>query len=250
MGRIRRFSFSGHPQLSVITLAHARNRTAAVETPLEIINVDAPQAPAPDGLTHAQYGEALGVPGLDPMARSLDGLHLWHVVEDVDLLHRLLSLQITSWGQLKILLEHGGAGILQVEDAQYQRVYLMARAIESSVQAWRIGRGKTVNREVLLESGAVSEKFVDAISELAERVDGDAEVVIAGLQQKAVPKWRAAGTEKLQEYFEGNGYWVADDVLGVGDIRARVLAEMAGEISEGWFDIQGVDRAVGRLGLG
>ena len=61
----------------VIDLAQTRQLGAAAVAPLQIASVDAPQPPAPDGMSHDEYGRTLGVPNMNPVVEKLDGLHLW-----------------------------------------------------------------------------------------------------------------------------------------------------------------------------
>ncbi len=83
-------------ELRVIDLADtppARVHHALLPTPHSAL-------PAPAGLSHTAYGEALGVPSLDFTNMSASAAHCWYVVEDNDRLYALLQANIRTCGQL------------------------------------------------------------------------------------------------------------------------------------------------------
>jgi len=181
------------------------------------------------------------------MRASQDDLHLWHLVEDVDHLYALLRNRIETWGQLQILLKRGGGGLVETDDPGYRHAHLAAVAIEAACEAWRIGRGKDVDREALQESGCISASFMDAVSELGVRVGNRAEGVIRGLKSGEIMRWRQANTEKLRIYFESNGYLSSDEPLQAADIRVRILASVADAFRDGSISEMTVDRIIGSL---
>lgn len=228
-------------------LARIRSEAVAATTPLELVSVEVKKRMAQQDLSHSEYGRQLQVPGLDPTIESLDNLHLWHLIEDVDLLYGLLLKQIETWGQPKTLLKHGGVGLVETDDPKYGRAFMTAKVIETACETWRIGRGKDVDREVLLQSGCITENFMDALVDLTNRVNNKAEAVIRALDAGEIKRWRQVNTEKLQSFFESQGYLTTDERLQISDIRVRVMAAVADDLRADRIPKDTVDRILGAL---
>jgi DNA repair exonuclease SbcCD ATPase subunit len=158
--------------------------------------------PAPDGDDHLTYRKRLDVPTFDPRQGAASA-PLWYVTEDPEVLYRLRSAGIERWGHLRSLLEIGAVDGLLSESAREQ-VRRHGAALESFVEAYTVGRGKAVNRDVLEASGAVSNTFIDKVSELADSADGDPEEILDALPD--VSHFRQDKIEELREYFRQENY--------------------------------------------
>jgi uncharacterized protein YhaN len=207
----------------VTDLADVRNLNRTVPIP----DVDdaialTPDPPSPDGHDHTSYGEALDVDPFNPH-QGVGATHLWYVVEDVELLHRLLELGIERWGQLNNLLERGSGNIVTKDTERLDPVRRNAAALDEFVTAWKIGRGEPIDRQVLESSSAVSSTFIDEVTELAESVDGDAEKIIDELQDGQVDRFRTDKMDELEKYFKEHGYIESSDSLDEEQIRIRVV---------------------------
>jgi hypothetical protein len=77
-------------------------------------------------------------------------------------------------------------------------------ALEAFVEAYTVGRGTAVDRDVLEASGAVSDTFIDEVTALMERVDGDPEAILDGLPD--IPRFRQGKIEELREYLRKENY--------------------------------------------
>jgi len=225
-------------------LARIRQLSTSTAVRLPIADVASFQPPSPKGMSREEYGRTLNVPNIDPTTERLDNLHLWHVVDDVDVLHKLLCQRIISWGQLRTLCDHGGAGIVDSDDHVLPRVQATAKAIEAACRAWRIGQGKPVDRSVLQDSGCVSDTFMNAVAELAQRVEGDAEKILNALDQGEVLRWRGDKTVALREYFLDNGFLCSEEPLDRDGIRLRTLGTVVEELRAGLIDQATIDRIV------
>lgn len=118
-------------------------------------------------------------------------------------MYRLRSAGIERWGHLRSLLEIGAVDGLLSESAREQ-VRRHGAALESFVEAYTVGRGKAVDRDVLEASGAVSNTFIDKVSELADSADGDPKEILDALPD--VSHFRQDKIEELREYFRQENY--------------------------------------------
>lgn len=225
-----------------VDLARARNWGPRA-TSLAIVDAPTATIPAPQGRSHEEYGSLLGVPPLDPHA-PVERVHLWHLVDEPDALHRLLTLGIERWGALQALVEHGGLDALGDAAPVFPRARATARALEVAFEAARIGRGKPVDREVLRESGAVTDRFLDRVADLCEACGGNAALLLEALEAGRVERFRRAAIDALRDYFEANGYLDPREKLDPETVRARVLGAVAAEIRAGVIGAEVVGRAV------
>jgi hypothetical protein len=158
--------------------------------------------PEPDGNDHWTYRERLDVPTFDPRQGAASA-PLWYVTEDPEVLYRLRAAGIERWGHLKSLLEVGAVdGLLSKTSREQVRRH--GAALEAFVEAYTVGRGKAVDRDVLKASGAVSDNFIDEVSALAERVDGDPDALLDGLPD--ISHFRHSKIDELREYLRNENY--------------------------------------------
>jgi hypothetical protein len=133
-------------------LAAVRGLAETERTPLRrIVTAPPPAVPPSNGHSHEEYGRILKVPGID-RRRGAGSVHLWHIIDDVELLHRVLALGIETWGQWHTIVEHGGGLGDDAQSDAYHRTAARANLIDSLGQLWRIGRGLPLNRHVIRES--------------------------------------------------------------------------------------------------
>ncbi len=231
----------------VLDLGEIRGGAAHRSEPLEIAVFETADPPAPEGMSYEEYRDALGVPGLDPGAETMDGVHLWHVLGDSDVLFELLRNNITTWSQLRTLIDHGGAGLVETKNGTFESAKAASKALGCACEAYRIGRGKPIDRMVLLESECISDRFIDEVAELSRRLDGKAAAVIHALDNRMVSNWRSDNTDRLREYLEEEGYLSMQPPLTQQDLRVRVLAAVADELHAGLIEHAVIDRIVAEM---
>jgi len=234
---------------AVIDLAEVR-RLARHETspPLAVVAPPDPSPPPPDGMDHDAYGLALRVPGID-LSAPPGAVHLWHLVDDPELLYRLLAHRLERWGELRSLVDHGGGTLLGEDVVAYPRIRAAARALEVALELARVGRGRPVDRDAIEASGAVTETFLPRVLDLLEEVEGDAARLIRAIEGGALPRFRTDARERLREFLEERGYIDTAEPIEPDEIRARVLAEVALEIEDGLLTVAQVDRILAQLPL-
>jgi hypothetical protein len=240
----------------VIDLGEIRRLQRAEQSPLRVELAERSSVPSPKGLSHEQYGRRLQVPGLDPRWVTLGHVHLWHLVDDDELLCAILKGGVSEWGPLRSLVMRGGTealaallpeGAAHQADETYGRAEGRMAGIEAVFDAWQIGHGKPVDRQVLVDSQAVSDRVLDRVSELADGCGGDAAAILEQLDSGAIKYWRSGTTEKLRDYLDENGYLDDRKRLSQDEIRIEVPARADRDPVYGQDDGPWIERLVAGL---
>jgi len=199
--------------------------------------------PAPEDDDWEAYGRRLNVPPLDRRGH-LGGTHLWYVVDDVHELYRLLTHDINKWGQLQTLVDIGSAEGLTRESSLFRRACAAARLLEHLLRYWRQGRGEPVDRAVLEASGAVSDSFIDEVSQLSLSLDGDARRLIEELRAGRVRRFRTAQIDALEGYLGECGCLDDQPILDAVGIREIVTPLVFADCDNGLLSRERVDQLV------
>jgi hypothetical protein len=136
------------------------------------------------------------------------------------------------WGELAALLED--AGIDPFGDGpegarRRARTVARARCLRVLFRGWRAGRGRPVDRGALADSGAVSDRFLDEVSALAEGAGGDAEALLAGLERGEVKGFRKDKLDQLAAFLREEGYLDDRPALTAIELRQAAVVELADE---------------------
>lgn len=206
---------------TILDLGETRDSDRASVPDLEAYDLDTDHVPAPDGRDHAAYGDLLELPSFDPR-KGAGEAHLWYVVDDPDLLYDLLDLGVERWGQLRALLDEDGLSTLSEREG-LDRTRQVGRGLAEFVRSWQQGRGEHVDSTVIAECDAISEKYVDDVTDLAERYDGDGERIVEALLDGEVAYFRSNRAERFEEYLSDNGYIDPSETLPPERVRARVI---------------------------
>ena len=207
---------------TVIDLAASRRAGRAVTAPEEVgLPPAGPEPPAPGGLRPEEYAVRIGVPLVRPWELPA-GIHVFHFLrDDLDLLWRLLRAGVERLGPLASLLDSGEATLFLTPD---ERVLLRLR-IEGArawIEAWREGRGRPVDREVLTASGAITPVFIDRLVELAGEVDGDSRRLLQAMDTGAVPRFWGRNRQRLEDWLRENAYLDDAEPLDASGLERRV----------------------------
>ncbi|UCF69384.1 MAG: hypothetical protein JSV80_08970 [Acidobacteriota bacterium] len=225
----------GHPEPFVIDLAEIRGRGRAVTEPSELM-AEPQRLPAPGNRSAEQYGLALSVPRPDPSAPS-GAVHLFHALRhDLGLLYRLIDeLRVDSLGGWRGLARHGLVGSRLASD-EIEQIQAWDDVIRAFLDAYRIGRGRPLDREALAQSGAVSARFIDGLTALADDLGADARQLVRALEEREdarTKKFREDKLEKLVDFFEQRGYLDRREILDEAELLARVLVSVKGHLAAG-----------------
>jgi len=209
-----------------------------------------PALPDSGGVRHEELRNVLEIPPWTPR-RPVGTLHLWYLIEKPDALLALLKSGTRTWGQLETRYRLGGPDATPFDEQAFRRVQARAQAVEAWKQAWHLGRGRPVNRPVLEQTDAVTDRFVDGVSELADELNGDAEALMAVIRERddeRVRGFRTAKADALAAYFREHGYLTDREPLSGEDMWQRILAHLGTERQDDLVSIEALERLFDRLG--
>lgn len=247
LDEVNKWKAMGGDGVNVIDLARVRRLAGARSFPLPVEPFKSTPIPSPDGASYLEYGQMLAVPGINPRAESSAGVHLWHVLDDVQTLYQLLQNNIQTIGQLRTLHKVGLETLPAVDVQECRQALACAKAIDEALYYCQIGRGKLVDRQVLLASGAVSNAFIQEVSKLAEKLHGNGPAIIEALKNGAVPGFRRSKYKQLRRYFIEKGYIDLRQPLEQLEIQLRVKNALQPEIEAGLVSTQRIDVLVNTL---
>ncbi|MFW5916380.1 MAG: hypothetical protein ACOCTM_02785, partial [Bacteroidota bacterium] len=133
--------------------------------------------PSPEGKNHEEYGSALEVPPFNLLTDEITQIHLWYILEDNLLLYNCIKNGLEYWGQLDSYLRNGGK-LEGLEDRRINTLREKVNLLSRFQELYRQGRPRSIDRSVLEQSGAVSEKFIDSVSDLLTSVQGNPEKLV------------------------------------------------------------------------
>ena len=220
-----------------IDLGSLRGRATGVTQSSALQVPTRPTVPSPDGTTAQEYGAALGVPRFAP-ARGYSEQHFLYVLyDDLELLHALLTNGIDRAGQWQTVSGTALAEKLAERSNTSRQIHSRLRLLEMFCELWKQGRGRIVDRDVLVQSRAVSDQYLDRVADIADDLNGDAEKLVAALLERKDARlrgFRQRRAEALEEYLRDNGYLDERPILVQGDLILRALTSPpANELPDG-----------------
>lgn len=236
--------------VKVVDLAVIRSMAAMGDGEIAFMNLPdsiGPLVPAPEGKTRDEYAELLNVPPISDRSGGAAAAHLWYLVDDLNVLHELLSFGMTTWGQLSTMLANGGLGLAARHEQVIARAAALARVLDTLLQELAVGRGRPVDRAALLDSGAVSNLKIDEVAAVADHSRGNARAFIAAMENKAVVGFQTRKIADLRAYLEREGYLDEQAPRSEEEIRAAVLTTAASDIHAGLLRHADLDRLLSSL---
>lgn len=214
----------GAPKPPVFDLAGLREITTTFGDPAALSLVPRTTVPAPGDDTPERYALRLDVPRPLP-DDGVDALHLFHVLrDDLPTLHALVAqARVERVGHWRSLRTSPAIRSLLDADAR-ARVDGAVGVAERYLEAFAIGRGRRVDRDVLEATNAVSKRYIDQMAALAREVDGDARALIAAIESRQLRGFRAEKLEELRDALETSRHLDAAPPLDAETVRARALS--------------------------
>ncbi len=220
-----------------IDLGRIRTGQISVKGPQDLRIDPEPPVPEPGLLSSEEYAAHLKVPTFRPILGFAEQ-HVFYILwDDLPLLHDFLTNGIERGGQWKTvsdtpLEEKLGSG--SIDAAQ---IGLRLDLLEAFCGLWQEGRGKPVDRDVLIESGSVSKVFLEKVIAVANELGGDPEQLIAMLRARGDTRlkgFRVNSAEQLQQYLSENGYLDHRPILDESELKLRALTTpAANQLPEG-----------------
>jgi len=206
---------------SISTPAATRERLAAPAVA---------RVPDVGGANAEQFAAALASAGIpvrpfDPRC-EVDEVHLWWILHhDLALLQRLLTLRFDNVASFRNAARNEIAGVGAREvNAMTPWIALTSAVID----AWRIGRGRPIDRSVLERAG-VSDTFIERMTALAADVHDDAKLWFAAMSDggnERAKGYRKKTLDQNREFLVAERYLDEREILDREDVWLRVLASM------------------------
>jgi energy-coupling factor transporter ATP-binding protein EcfA2 len=233
----------------LVDLAEARRLARFVDLPRPAAGtLRMGVVPPPGEMDHAAYGAALRVPPIDLDHGGPDGVHLWYLVDDPALLHRLLSLGTETWGGLRAMVDAVGTALLGPDGSGFARLEALGRAMDRLLESRRVGRGRRVDREALERSGAISATFMDRVDVLRQGCGGRPDRLLEGVDD--LRGFRSDKRTQLREFLEREGYLDAREPLGEVVVRGELLAALGPDLRAGHCTAADVERLLALVPAG
>lgn len=220
-----------------IDLGLIRRKTASVTGPTMLQVPLRSVVPAPDGASTEEYGVTLGVPAFAP-ALGYAPQHFFYVLfDDLNLLRDFLVNSIEHAGQWETVSGTPLAEKLGARSITSQEIDLRVSLLGVFCDAWNQGRSRAIDRDVLMESGAVSPRYLDYVVAISGELEGDPERLLAVVRAKndlRLRGFRQRSVETLEGYLRDNGYLDDRPVLEESELTVRALTSPpANELSDG-----------------
>ena len=215
------------PEPNLIDLGRIRT-IAAAESDIVKLSPPVPASiPAPDGMTAAEYGEYLEVPPFNP-SDPTSGCHLFYILsDDLKLLYIVMQkIGVRTVGQWESFVRIN-PDPPRVSPEEKDRINGRIKLLGLFLEQWSIGRGKPIDREVLLGSGVVSDRYIDSFSELAQELGNDGCRFIECLEAGDDPRtarYTSSKKQVLRDYLEENEFIDTRERLTKEEITAVITA--------------------------
>lgn len=187
-------------------------------------NIDlAPSVPSPNGKTHAAYKAMINVPVFSPSIEETSALHLWYLIDNVELLYACLSKGIYSWGQLRNYLQAKGK-IEGMNEEIIAQLHDKIAILTEYIDLYQQGRPKSINRQILSQSGAVSDTFIDEVNALLEESNHNPEELLEKLKNRGVSRFLTNKINELENYLIENEFIDTRERLTEDEISIQLQA--------------------------
>lgn len=230
----------------IIDLAEVRHMDDHQKRPFVTVRaISEHKLPVPDALDYVEYGRRLDVPGINPYVEDVGYVHLWHLLDDPTVLHQFLSARIETWGQLRVIHDHDlldRIGEWAVKG--YKKAEAAARCLTLITSLRAVGRGRPFDRDTLVESGAVSDAFLENAYDIAVAYDFDAKAFIEAIDDGELKRFREDNKKQLRTYLEEHGYLDERDPYDEENLATLVRGGLFKELSTGLISGEHVERLI------
>ena len=210
-----------------LDLGLIRRKAVSVTEPTTLQVPQRPDIPAPDGKSPEEYGITLGVPAFSP-TQGYARQHFFYVLpDDLPLLREFLLNGIDRAGQWKTVSDTPLAERLTSRATTSRQINSLVNLLEVFCETWNEGRSRAIDREVLVQSGAVSGRYLDDVAAISGELADSPDKLLTVLIARKDPRlrgFRQNSVDVLEEYLRDNGYLDHRPVLRDKELTLRALA--------------------------
>ena len=192
------------------------------------------QVPSPEGISYEEYGKEIQIEPYSILIQDCSQLHLWYLMNDIDLLHVCLKRGIRYWGQLDSFLRNNGK-IQNLDESKMIYINNKIKLLERFQELYRIGRPQPIDREVLEQSGAISGSFIEEVSNKLAELGGSPKELITMLRNGEIAGFRRNKIDDLEQYLFNEEYFDYQDPLEKEEILVQlnaIISNMDMDISD------------------
>lgn len=181
------------------------------------------KAPSPNGKSYEEYGKEMNVQPFNILIQSCSELSIWYLISDVNVLYECLKRNIKQFGQLESYYSNNGK-IPGLDEPLWNNISSKIKLLERYLELYRKGRPKFIDREVLINSGAISDSFIDVVTHKLETLNGNPKKLIQALKRSEISGFRNNKISELEEYLYGSGYLDDQEVMNNSEIMIQLNA--------------------------
>lgn len=180
--------------------------------------------PGPGNRDMNEYRKLLGIRPYDLISDEAAGLSLSFLTGDVKQFHECLERGITTWGQLYAFHEAGGK-ISGIDEKLIGDMRKKTDLLTFFQKLYRQGRNRPVSIGVIMDSGTVSERFIEEVREKLDEAKGDPLKLVEALD--TIRNFRTDKKEQLREYLINEGYIDESGLTDEDDLRLSLQVRAA-----------------------
>ncbi|MGI6681507.1 MAG: AAA family ATPase [Bdellovibrionota bacterium] len=178
-------------------------------------------------LRNVNINERLKLLNVPPILLPINvyNLHIAYLEENVDIVERLLNLNITSFGQLKNLYEKVREKDSIISKEAMDKINAKVKALEIYSNLWSIGRGSKFSKELLEEHA--TDTFKARLYEIADSVDWMSSKFLYEISPDGsakIPRFKQQ-YEKLKEAFERESLIDDREILSKERLHTEFIAK-------------------------
>jgi hypothetical protein len=179
--------------------------------------------PKPIGKSHKEYGEILAVPAFNLLTQENSELHLWYLIEDLELLYSALNRGLKTWGQLESYHKNNGK-IEHFDEVIFNQLSDRITVLNRFQELHKVGRSTLIDRGVLQSSGAITSSYIDRVSDKLNEVNNDPKLLLQALRNGEISRFRGDNADELEHYLLTERFIDDNEILGNEDIIIRMQA--------------------------
>jgi len=161
--------------------------------------------PDPADMTPQDWARAVGVDAISPW-RDPGSIHVFHMLRDgLDQVAELVRYDLARLGELESFLASNQASELVSQEVA-ERLRKRISAARSIISDWRQQHDRPVDDRALVDSGAVSDLFMERVVALNEDLNRHPQALIDHLREGAVSRFRSDNIKQLEDWLTEQGY--------------------------------------------